>query len=71
MTPPMPGFPDLATILAILAIVFGAGALPKLGEAIGKLLVKRRRSVGSLPPAELPAAPTPRVDAEPPQPADR
>jgi Sec-independent protein translocase protein TatA len=61
----MPGFPDLATILVILAIVFGAGSLPKLGEAIGKLIVKRRRAAGTLPPEPAVDAQRAAPDAEP------
>lgn len=38
----MSGFSELAVLLAILVIVFGARRLPAMGEAIGRSIVKRR-----------------------------
>jgi Sec-independent protein translocase protein TatA len=42
---------ELFVVLVILFIVFGAKTLPRIGEAIGRKLAKRRR------PPEPPAAP--------------
>ena len=39
----MPGFWELAVLLLILVIVFGARRLPALGEAIGRAIVNFRR----------------------------
>ncbi len=32
----MPGLPELIVILVIVVIIFGAGRLPQLGEALGR-----------------------------------
>ncbi len=38
----VPGFVELALLLGILVIVFGARRLPALGESIGRALDKAR-----------------------------
>jgi sec-independent protein translocase protein TatA len=40
----MPGFPELALILVILVIVFGATQLPALGAALGRAVHNFRRA---------------------------
>lgn len=37
----MPHFMELFVVLVILVIVFGAKGLPRIGEAIGRMLAKR------------------------------
>lgn len=39
----IPGFVELAFIIGILVIVFGAGLMPALGETIGRYIVARRQ----------------------------
>ena len=39
----MPGFWELAALIVVLVIVFGARSLPALGEAVGRALVNYRR----------------------------
>ncbi|MFQ5356520.1 MAG: twin-arginine translocase TatA/TatE family subunit [Mariprofundaceae bacterium] len=36
------GFPELLIILVIILVIFGAGKLPQVGEALGKGLSKFR-----------------------------
>jgi sec-independent protein translocase protein TatA len=38
------GFPELIIILIIIFIIFGAGKLPGIGEAIGKSIKNFRKS---------------------------
>jgi Sec-independent protein translocase protein TatA len=40
----VPGFPELFVILVILVIVFGAKAFPNAGTAVGRMVVRRRRT---------------------------
>ena len=39
------GGPELLVILAIVILVFGAGKIPQLGDALGKGIVNFKRSV--------------------------
>lgn len=39
------GFPELLIILIIILVVFGAGKLPQVGEALGKGLSKFRSAM--------------------------
>lgn len=39
------GFPELLIILVIILVIFGAGKLPQVGEALGKGLNKFRNAV--------------------------
>jgi len=39
------GFPELLIIMVIILVIFGAGKLPKIGEAIGKGLGKFRAAM--------------------------
>ena len=39
------GGPELLVILAIVVLVFGAGKIPQLGDALGKGIVNFKRSV--------------------------
>lgn len=39
------GFPELLIILVIILVVFGAGKLPQVGEALGKGLSKFRSAM--------------------------
>jgi sec-independent protein translocase protein TatA len=38
------GFPELILILLIVLIVFGAGKLPQIGEALGKSIKNFKRA---------------------------
>lgn len=48
------GFPELLIILVIILVIFGAGKLPQVGEALGKGLNKFRNAVDE---KDAPAAP--------------
>ena len=51
----MPGWSEWLIILAIVLIIFGAGKLPQVGEAIGKSIRNfKRASSGSEEPAQPP-----------------
>ncbi len=39
------GFPELLIILVIILVIFGAGKLPQVGEALGKGLSKFRSAM--------------------------
>ncbi len=39
------GFPELLIILVIILVIFGAGKLPQVGEALGKGLGKFRSAM--------------------------
>jgi Sec-independent protein translocase protein TatA len=39
----MPQLMELLVVIVILVIVFGAKTLPRIGEAIGRRLARRRR----------------------------
>jgi sec-independent protein translocase protein TatA len=41
---PSIGFPELIIILVIVLIVFGAGKLPQIGEALGKSIKNFKRA---------------------------
>ena len=40
----MPGVPELLVILLIVLLVFGAGKLPAIGDALGRSIKNFRRS---------------------------
>ncbi|MDX8412399.1 MAG: twin-arginine translocase TatA/TatE family subunit [Mariprofundaceae bacterium] len=59
------GFPELLIILVIILVIFGAGKLPQVGEALGKGLNKFRGAMDEkAEKTETPAEPTPVVDAK-------
>ncbi len=43
------GFPELLIILVIILVIFGAGKLPQVGEALGKGLSKFRNAMDDKP----------------------
>ena len=43
------GFPELLVILVIILVIFGAGKLPQVGEALGKGLSKFRSAMDDKP----------------------
>ncbi|MDQ6958323.1 MAG: twin-arginine translocase TatA/TatE family subunit [Mariprofundaceae bacterium] len=43
------GFPELLIILVIILVIFGAGKLPHVGEALGKGLNKFRTAMDDKP----------------------
>jgi len=43
------GFPELLVILVIILVIFGAGKLPQVGEALGKGLSKFRGAMDEKP----------------------
>lgn len=61
------GMGELVVILIIVLIIFGAGKLPQIGEALGKgIRGFKKASAGDddKPAAPPPAAQTPPADAE-------
>jgi sec-independent protein translocase protein TatA len=42
----MPGMGELLIILAIVMLIFGAGKLPQIGDALGRSIKNFKRSVG-------------------------
>lgn len=73
------GIPELAIILVIVLIVFGAGKLPKIGEGLGKALKGFKKEVREAEPIQQTPEQAQAVDAQvvagapqpvpPPQPA--
>ncbi len=49
------GFPELLIILVIILVIFGAGKLPQVGEALGKGLSKFRGAMEEKPATNEPA----------------
>jgi len=43
------GFPELLIILVIILVIFGAGKLPQVGDALGKGLNKFRNAMDDKP----------------------
>jgi len=43
------GFPELLIILVIILVIFGAGKLPQVGDALGKGLNKFRTAMDDKP----------------------
>jgi sec-independent protein translocase protein TatA len=58
------GFPELLIILVIILVVFGAGKLPQVGEALGKGLNKFRGAMDEKDTPETPASPPSGVEHE-------
>ncbi|MES0371716.1 MAG: twin-arginine translocase TatA/TatE family subunit [Mariprofundaceae bacterium] len=58
------GFPELLIILVIILVIFGAGKLPQVGEALGKGLNKFRGAMDDKNPADEAANVSPKVDHE-------
>ena len=54
----VPGFVELAVIVAILVVVFGARHIPALGEAIARALYKQQPDAPSEAQGTNPSAPT-------------
>lgn len=50
------GFPELLIILVIILVIFGAGKLPQVGEALGKGLNKFRGAMDEKDAPETPAS---------------
>ncbi len=42
----MPGIPELLVILVIVLLIFGAGKLPAIGDALGRSIKNFRRAAG-------------------------
>lgn len=60
------GFPELLLILVIILVIFGAGKLPQVGEALGKGMNKFRHAVEEKPSAsESAVASSSDIEAEP------
>jgi len=58
------GFPELLIILVIILVIFGAGKLPQVGEALGKGLSKFRHAMDDKPTEGKPATAVSSEDAE-------
>ncbi|HET7056675.1 MAG TPA: twin-arginine translocase TatA/TatE family subunit [Thermomicrobiales bacterium] len=61
------GWQELAIVLVIVVIIFGAGRLPEIGGAVGKSIKEFRAQSSDDPPEPVQAAadatPSPRVAA--------
>jgi sec-independent protein translocase protein TatA len=57
------GFPELIVILVIILVIFGAGKLPQVGEALGKGLNKFRGAMEEKPDKSEQAKPVPTESA--------
>jgi len=69
----MPGIPELLIVLAVVLLIFGAGKLPAIGDALGRSIKNFKRAssgeneietapraeLGEIKPAELSAASAP------------
>ena len=58
------GFPELLIILVIILVIFGAGKLPQVGEALGKGLNKFRGAMDEKNPADTATKVPPVVEHE-------
>jgi sec-independent protein translocase protein TatA len=56
------GFPELLIILVIILVIFGAGKLPQVGEALGKGLNKFRGAMDEKDTPETPASTPTKVE---------
>jgi sec-independent protein translocase protein TatA len=45
--------PDMAVILVVVLVIFGAGKLPEIGSALGKGLRDFKKAVEEEPPKKL------------------
>jgi sec-independent protein translocase protein TatA len=59
-----PGFSELAIILVIVFIIFGAGKLPQLGEGLGKGIKNFRYSIKEAPEEIEGPAPSDKEEAK-------
>ena len=60
------GLPELIIILIIVLVIFGAGKLPQVGEALGKGINKFRSAVDEKSTPEQPTTPPAKVEHEEP-----
>jgi len=60
------GLPELIIILVIVLVIFGAGKLPQVGEALGKGINKFRNAVDEKETPEQAATPPAKVEHEEP-----
>ena len=60
------GLPELIIILVIVLVIFGAGKLPQVGEALGKGINKFRNAVDEKETPDQPASPPANVEHEEP-----
>jgi sec-independent protein translocase protein TatA len=58
----MPGVPELLVILLIVLLIFGAGKLPAIGDALGRSIKNFKRSASGAD--ELEVAKKPAIDAK-------
>lgn len=63
----MPGFSELIVILIIILIIFGAGKLPQIGDALGKGIKNFRRSASGKDEIDITPESSSKVDKIPPQ----
>jgi len=56
------GFPELLIILVIILVIFGAGKLPQVGEALGKGINKFRGAVDEKKPEDAASSVPAKVD---------
>ena len=58
----MPGVPELVIIFLIVMVVFGAGKIPQLGDALGKGIKNFKKGINS---DEIDVTPAPVAIEEP------
>lgn len=58
----MPGPPELILILLIVLVVFGAGRIPQIGDALGKGIRNFKRAVGSKDEIDVTPEPAKSID---------
>ena len=51
----MPGIPELLVILLIVLLIFGAGKLPAIGDAMGKTIRNFKKAAGGSDDGAAPA----------------
>ncbi len=60
---PILGAPEMAFILVMVLLVFGAGKLPEVGRSLGRAIVEFRQGISgderAAPPTAPPVAPPP------------
>ena len=49
----MPGLPEMLVVLAIVLLIFGAGKLPAIGDALGRSIKNFRRATSGADEIEV------------------
>ena len=65
------GFGELVILLIIVLLVFGAGKLPQIGDALGKSIKNFKRAAGGKDEIEVSPKNKEIADATPPPPSEK